>query len=130
MKKNIWYIGYLVAFVLLATLITVDLSKPLEIIISLLFSSIFSITYVMRNHNKKVKKDKAYRIAVNDERNIAIKEKTGNAIAPIYMLLFGIQAIYGLAYDMYDIAIFNGAIVFLSPVVMILISRHFEKKVL
>ena len=97
--------------------------------ISILFSSIFSVTYVMISHTKRLKKEKDYRVEVNDERNIAIKEKTGNKISHIYMVLFGVQAIYGIAYDMYDIAIFNGIVVFISPIILICISNYYEKKI-
>ncbi|MGY3725056.1 hypothetical protein [Granulicatella balaenopterae] len=83
----------------------------------------------MTNHNKKINKDKAYRIAVNDERNIVISEKTGNELSHIYMVLFGVQAIYGIAYDMYDIAIFNGIVVFISPIILICISNYYEKRI-
>lgn len=127
-KKNVWYVGYFIAFSFLIIMFLFDLDKSIEIMCTCLFSSIFASTFVITNHNRKMIKDRNYRAVVNDERNLYIRGRVNNMMAPLYMLLFGIQSIYCIAYDLYFLAAFNGIIVFLSPLLMIVISNYYEKR--
>lgn len=127
-KKNIWYLGYVVSIILVIILFVLELSKPIQILVTMSFTCIFSITFIMTTHNSRIIKDKKYSAEYNDERNTFIREKTNATMAPIFILLFGIQAIYAIAYDLYKIAIFNGLVVILSPILMIIISKYYEKK--
>ncbi len=127
-KKYIWILGIIIGLGSMISLEFLSLDKPISIIIRISAIAVFSISFVMLNFNRQMKINKEYRISVTDERNIRIREKTSDTIAPIFMLLFGVQAIYGIAYEFYVIAIFNSIVVILSPIVMILISKYYEKK--
>lgn len=78
--------------------------------------------------DNKIKKDKKFGVEYNDERNVVIRNKTNAMMSPILLLLFGFQAIYAIAYDLHLIAIFDCVVVVLSPIVMMIISKYYERK--
>lgn len=48
-------------------------------------------------HNKMIEKDESYRININDERNVKIKDKVNAAMSYILMILIGLVAVICLA---------------------------------
>ena len=55
---------------------------------------IFSVSHIQLLHNKMMKNDIDYKINVMDERNISIKEKSGNITNMITMVLLGLSLIH------------------------------------
>lgn len=133
MKKNkvFGYIMIALGFVSLVILILGgnSLSRNIEIVLTLIFSSFFSIGLVTVKHNALIIKDEGYSVEVEDERNKLIKEKTGNIANLINVALLGAITVVFIAYDYVIPAIITGVFIFLQPVMMIFISNYVEKKI-
>ena len=87
MKENKFcYLGILFGLVMLVISFVLRENKPLQIVLIMVFSSITSISVANLYHNKLLKTDKFYKINMEDERNVRIKEKVGNEVLKIYML--------------------------------------------
>ena len=102
MKKNkkIWYVGYLVSLIIIIVIAFTDLDTNIDIALSLLFSAIIGVSLSKLLHQKMVNSDLDYRRNVFDERLIAIKEKSGNIVNVINIILLGFAMILfiGLGY--------------------------------
>lgn len=127
-KKNMWYLGYVIAIALAALLFLGKFNKPIEIALVILFSSILSISHVQITHKKMLSEDKDYKIEVNDERNELIKEKTGNLSNIIMMYMLGIITVVFIVMEYYIPAIITGVILFIQPILLIAISNYYEKR--
>lgn len=126
---NKWYLGYGVAVVLLCIILMIDLSEPLKIVCCMGFASSFSISYVSLLHEKMLKHDHDYRIGLNDERNIMIKDRAGNITNMILILLLGIAALIFLWLNLVIPAIAMVVIITVDPIIMIFVSNCLEKQV-
>lgn len=132
MKKNKVF-GYTMIALSIVSLIILILgrssfSRNIEIVLTLMFSSFFSIGLVTVKHNALMINDKDYSVEVEDERNKLIKEKTGNIANLINIALLGAITVVFIAYDYIIPAIITGVFIFLQPVMMIFISNYLEKK--
>lgn len=88
MKNNkMWYFGYIVGFLSLILLFTIKGNEIRNILMNLIFAISTSISSVKIMHNKMIKKDTSYRINVNDERNVKIKDKVNATMSYILMIL-------------------------------------------
>ncbi|ALZ87014.1 hypothetical protein APT62_00450 [Aerococcus urinaeequi] len=133
MKKNKVF-GYTMIALSIVSLIILILgrssfSRNIEIVLTLMFSSFFSIGLVTVKHNVLMINDKDYSVEVEDERNKLIKEKTGNIANLINIALLGAITVVFIAYDYIIPAIITGVFIFLQPVMMIFISNYLEKKI-
>ncbi|MDY3006483.1 DUF2178 domain-containing protein [Anaerococcus sp. AGMB00486] len=129
MKNNkIWYLGCLIGILSLLVVFLLDLNKTLEIILTQVFAISFTVSYVKIIHNKMLKEDLDYRISINDERNEKIRDKVNATMSAILMVLMGIIAIISMSIKAYLPAIFLGISVFISPLIMIFISRYYESR--
>lgn len=98
MKNNkMWYFGYIVGFLSLILLFTIKGNEIRNILLTLIFAISTSISSVKIMHNKMIEKDESYRINVNDERNVKIKDKVNAAMSYILMILIGLVAVICLA---------------------------------
>ena len=77
-KHKLWYIGYIVSAILVLIILFTDFPKTADIGLLILMSIIFSISHTQLMHNRMMKNDIDYKVNVMDERNISIKEKSGN----------------------------------------------------
>ena len=127
-KYKIWYIGYIISLVLILIVLLADCSKAVDIGISILFSVVFSVSHVQVLHNKMLKNDSDYKINIMDERNIAIKEKSGNITNMITLALLGITTVIFILLDYLVPAIITGVIVVAQPIILIIVSSIIEKK--
>lgn len=127
-RKTMCYIGYALAAILVIVLFVTDLPKMVDAGLGILFASIFSISHSQLWHDKMLHTDKDYKTEVLDERNVAIKEKTGNIANMITLTLLGITTVIFIALDYIVPAIFTGAIIFLQPILLIFISSSIEKR--
>ena len=75
-----------------------------------------------------LKNDGDYKINVMDERNIAIKEKSGNITNMITLALLGITTVIFILLDYLVPAIITGVIVVAQPIILIIVSSIIEKK--
>ncbi len=128
MKNKFCYLGILFGLIILVISFVLRENKPLQIVLIMCFSSITSISVANLYHNKLLKTDKFYKINMEDERNVRIKEKVGNEVLKIYMYLLGLITVIFIAYDYYIPAIFTGGLVLFAPVFLILLSMYFEKR--
>ena len=126
-KKTLCYIGYALAAILAFVLFATDLPQMIDAGLGILFASIFSISNVQLWHDKMLHTDKEYKTEVFDERNILIREKTGNITNIITVALLGIVTVIFIALDYIIPAIFTGVIIFLQPIIMFFISSSLEK---
>lgn len=127
-KYQIWYIGYIISLVLILIVLLTDCSKAVDIGLTILFSVVFSVSHVQVLHNKMLKNDSDYKINVMDERNIAIKEKSGNITNMITLALLGITTVIFILLDYLVPAIITGVIVVAQPIILIIVSSIIEKK--
>lgn len=131
MKKyhKIFYCcGYVLAAVTLVVIVVADLPKAADLGLAVLFSILFSVSHVQLLHDKMMKKDRDYQVSVMDERNIAIREKTGNIAYMILIGSIGLATVVFIGLDMIVPAIITGAIIAIQPVIMIAVSTLLEKK--
>ena len=127
-KYQIWYIGYIISLVLILIVLLADCSKVVDIGLTILFSVVFSVSHVQVLHNKMLKNDSDYKINVMDERNIAIKEKSGNITNMITLALLGITTVIFILLDYLVPAIITGVIVVAQPIILIIVSSIIENK--
>ncbi|MDG2764892.1 hypothetical protein P7M25_26545 [Vibrio parahaemolyticus] len=129
MKNNkIWYLGYLISLVLLIVIFTLDLNRSTQTAVTILFSFVLAITHVNVIHNKMIAKDKEYNILSKDERNEMIRNKV-NAMNSVVLISFiGIITVVFIVYEWYVPAIITGSMIVIDPIIMIFISRFYEKR--
>lgn len=129
MKNKICYIGYIISLLLVLTIFFTDFSKMVDIGIVILFSVIFSVSYTQLLHSKMMKNDMDYKINLMDERNILIKEKSGNITNMITMALLGIVTVIFISFDYFIPAIITGIILAIQPIILIIVSSVIERKI-
>lgn len=127
-RKIFYCCGYALAAAALAAIVFADLPKAADLALAVLFSILFSVSHVQLLHDKMMKKDRDYQVNVTDERNIAIREKTGNFAYMILIGLLGLATVVFIGLDMFIPAIITGGIITVQPVIMIAVSTLLEKK--
>ncbi|MCI8337173.1 MAG: DUF2178 domain-containing protein [Lachnospiraceae bacterium] len=127
-KKIIWYAGYIVSLALVLLLCFTDFPFEINMAIGILFSVIFSVSHTQLLHLKMLGKDKDYRINIQDERNVSIKEKTGNITNMITVALLGCATVLFIALEYTVPAIILCGIILVQPIIMSLVSNAIEKK--
>ena len=127
-KYQIWYIGYIISILLILIILLTDFPQMVDIGLAVLFSVIFSVSHVQILHNKMMKNDNDYKINVMDERNIMIKEKTGNITNMVNTTLLGLSTIIFICLDYLIPAIITGVIIAVQPIILIIVSNMIEKK--
>lgn len=128
MKNKFWYIGYIVSAILIFIIFFTDFPKMVDTGLSILMCIIFSVSYTQLWHNKMMKNDSDYKVLVMDERNISIKEKSGNITNMINMVLLGIATVIFISFDYLIPAIITGVIIAVQPIILIIVSNMIEKK--
>lgn len=130
MKKNkkIWYVGYLVSLIIIIVIAFTDLDTNIDIALSLLFSAIIGVSHSKILHQKMVNSDLDYRRNVFDERLIAIKEKSGNIVNVINIILLGFAMILFIGLGYIIPTIVTAVILVIQPIMLIIVSNVMEKK--
>lgn len=131
MKNNNtkWYLGYGISAAIILLIAFTDLSREMDLALSILFAVVFSVSHTQILHSKMLRTDDDYRINVMDERNIMIKEKAGNITNMVTLVLLGLATVLFIALDYIIPAVVTGIIVAVQPLVLIIISSAIEKKV-
>lgn len=129
MKNNkIWYFGYLVGFLSLILLFTIKGNEIRNILLTIIFATSTSISSVKIMHNKMIKKDTSYRINVNDERNIKIRDKVNAKMSYVLMILIGLVAVICLSIKAYLPAGILATFILFYPMITFFINGYYEKK--
>ena len=128
MRKKMCYFGLLVSAVLVIILFAVPMAKGVSAGLSILFACLFSVSYVQLSYDKMMKTDKEFKREMLDERNILLREKTGNIANSVMMVVLGIVAVVFITMDYLVPAIVVAGILLVQPVILILISNMLEKK--
>jgi len=128
MKNKLWYIGYIVSAILVLIIFVTDFPKMADMGLLILMCIIFSVSHIQLLHNKMMKNDIDYKVNVMDERNISIKEKSGNITNMITMVLLSIATVIFISFDYLIPAIITGVIIAVQPIVLIIVSNMIEKK--
>lgn len=130
MKKNkkIWYVGYLVSLIIIIVISFTDLDTNIDIALSLLFSAIIGVSHSKLLHQKMANYDLDYRRNVFDERLIAIKEKSGNIVNVINIILLGFAMILFIGLGYIIPTIVTAVILVTQPIMLIIVSNVMEKK--
>lgn len=127
-KIKLWYMGYIVSAILVIIIFFTDFPKIADMGLLILMYIIFSVSHIQLLHNKMMKNDIDYKINVMDERNISIKEKSGNITNMITMVLLGIATVIFISFDYLIPAIITGVIIAVQPIILIIVSNMIEKK--
>lgn len=130
MKKNkkIWYVGYLVSLIIIIVIAFTDLDTNIDIALSLLFSAIIGVSLSKHLHQKMANYNLDYRRNVFDERLIAIKEKSGNIVNVINIILLGFAMILFIGLGYIIPTIVTAVILVIQPIMLIIVSNVMEKK--
>ena len=128
MKNKLWYIGYIVSAILVLIIFFTDFPKMTDMGLLILMCIIFSVSHIQLLHNKMMKNDIDYKVNVMDERNISIKEKSGNITNMITMVLLSIATVIFISFDYLIPAIITGVIIAVQPIILIIVSNMIEKK--
>lgn len=128
MKNKLWYIGYIVSAILVLIIFVTDFPKMADMGLLILMCIIFSVSHIQLLHNKMMKNDIDYKVNVMDERNISIKEKSGNITNMITMVLLSIATVIFISFDYLIPAIITGVIIAVQPIILIIVSNMIEKK--
>nr|WP_317282615.1 hypothetical protein [uncultured Sellimonas sp.] len=128
MKRNLWYLGYIISLLIITIILITDFPTWTDIALSILFACIFSVSHTNLLHEKMLQEDRDYRIEVSDERNIAIKERAGNVTNMITLILVGFATVLLIALDYIVPAVITGSIVVIHPVILIFVSHIIAKK--
>lgn len=128
MKNKTWYLGYVVAIVILVAIFFADLDNNLTIVLTFVFGIILSVTHIKVMHQKMIEKDKDYKIQTEDERNTLIKDKANAANSAFLLLLVGLATIILLVFEYYIPALIVGSIIPLNLAFLVIVSNYYEKK--
>ena len=129
MKTNkLWYLGYLVGICSLLAVFTLNLNEVVRALLMFVSSISVSASYVQLTHDRLLEKDRDYKISMNDERNEKIRDKVNAMMTSVLMLLMGIIAVVCIAVGAYIPAALLAISVCCSPVIMLFISKYYEKK--
>ena len=129
MKTNkLWYLGYLVGICSLLAVFTLNLNEAVKVLLTFVFAISVSVSYVQLTHYRLLAKDRDYKISVNDERNEKIRDKVNATMSPILMLLMGIIAVICISVEAYLPAVLLTVSLACSPVIMLFISKYYERK--
>ncbi|MBS5989384.1 MAG: DUF2178 domain-containing protein [Anaerococcus hydrogenalis] len=129
MKNNkIWYLGYFVGFFSLILLFTIKGNEIRNILLTFIFAISTSISSVKIMHNKMIEKDESYRINVNDERNVKIKDKVNATMSYILIILIGLVAVICLAVKAYLPGGILAIFILFYPMITFFINGYYEKK--
>ena len=129
MKTNkIWYLGYVIGLCSLILKFTLNMNGAIEVLLTFVFAISVSVSYVQLTHHRLLAKDRDYKISVNDERNEKIRDKVNATMSPILMLLMEIITVVCIAVEAYIPAALLAISVCCSPVIMLFISKYYERK--
>ena len=129
MKTNkLWYLGYLVGICSLLAVFTLNLNEEVRALLMFVSSISVSASYVQLTHDRLLEKDRDYKISMNDERNEKIRDKVNATMTSVLMLLMGIIAVVCIAVGAYIPAALLAISVGCSPIIMLFISKYYERK--
>lgn len=129
MKTNkLWYLGYLVGICSLLAVFTLNLNEVVRALLMFVSSISVSASYVQLTHDRLLEKDLDYKISMNDERNEKIRDKVNATMTSVLMLLMGIIAVVCIAVGAYIPAALLAISVGCSPIIMLFISKYYERK--
>lgn len=127
-NNKIWYLGYFVGFFSLILLFTIKGNEIRNILLTFIFAISTSISSVKIMHNKMIEKDESYRINVNDERNVKIKDKVNATMSYILIILIGLVAVICLAVKAYLPGGILAIFILFYPMITFFINGYYEKK--
>ena len=129
MKTNkIWYLGYVIGLCSLILALTLNLNEAIRVLLIFIFAISLSVSHVQLTHHRLLEKDRDYKISMNDERNEKIRDKVNAMMTSVLMLLMGIIAVVCIAVGAYIPAALLTVSLACSPVIMLFISKYYEKK--
>jgi hypothetical protein len=104
------------------------MNGAIDVLLTFVFSISVSVSYVQLTHFRLLEKDRDYKISVNDERNEKIRDKVNATMASVLMLLIGIIAVICIEVEAYLPATLLTISLACSPVIMLFISKYYERK--
>lgn len=132
MKRNqkLWYLGYPVAAILAAAAVWGGVPEAVRLALGIAAAALVGVCHTSLLHEKMLRTDPDYRVAVLDERNLALKEKAGNIANAANLTLMGIAAVVflGLGYTVPALVLWG--LIAVNPLILIGISSLLEKRML
>ena len=130
MKRNqkLWYLGYPAAAILAAAAVWGGVPEAVRLALGIAAAALVGVCHTSLLHEKMLRTDPDYRVAVLDERNLALKEKTGNIANAANLALMGIAAVVflGLGYTVPALVVWG--LIAVNPLILIGVSRLLEKR--
>lgn len=130
MKRNqkLWYLGYPAAAILAAAAVWGGVPEAERLALGIAAATLVGVCHTSLLHEKMLRTDPDYRVAVLDERNLALKEKAGNIANAANLTLMGIAAVVflGLGYTVPALVLWG--LIAVNPLILIGISSLLEKR--
>ena len=130
MKRNqkLWYLGYPAAAILAAAAVWGGVPEAVRLALGVAAAALVGVCHTSLLHEKMLRTDPDYRVAVLDERNLALKEKAGNIANAANLTLMGIAAVVflGLGYTVPALVLWG--LIAVNPLILIGISSLLEKR--
>ena len=130
MKDNnkLWYLGYPAAAILAAIAVWGGVPQAARLALGVAAAAVVGVCHTSLLHEKMLRTDPDYRVAVLDERNLALKEKAGNIANAANLALMGIAAVVflGLGYTVPALVVWG--LITVNPLILIGVSRLLEKR--
>lgn len=130
MKRNqkLWYLGYPAAAILAAAAVWGGVPEAVRLALGIAAAALVGVCHTSLLHEKMLRTDPDYRVAVLDERNLALKEKAGNIANAANLTLMGIAAVVflGLGYTVPALVLWG--LIAVNPLILIGISSLLEKR--
>ena len=127
-NKKIWYLGYVIGFLSLLALFIFKDDEILSRILPFIFTTSVTISSVMIMNKKRMENDLDFRINVNDERNVKIRDKVNATMTPILMLIMGLAAVICFSTKVYLPGIILALGIISFPIICFFVSSYYEKK--
>ena len=130
MKRNqkLWYLGYPVAAILAAAAVWGGVPEAVRLALGIAAAALVGVCHTSLLHEKMLRTDPDYRVAVLDERNLALKEKAGNIANAANLALMGIAAVVFLFLGYTVPALVLWGLIAVNPLILIGISSLLEKR--
>lgn len=127
-KERLWYLGYPVAAALAVAAVWGGLPEAARLALGVAAAAVIGVCHTSLLHNKMLRTDPDYRVAVQDERNLALKEKAGNIANAANLALMGVAAVafLGLGYTVPALVVWG--LITVNPLILIGVSCLLGKR--
>ncbi len=105
-----------------------DLGTPWSLILDYVSAICIAFPFITLQSRKWLVNDPEYKVRINDERALMIKDKVGATVGLILLGIMSAIAIVCITINAFLPAILLGISIFCWPVLMILVGKYYENR--